>query len=117
MNRSRSHRRPYVRTRRAGSAAHGGASRLADLAGRAPAPAVDALEPRQLLFSLTITPDLVDPFTGVGTATVFFGYVLPFLTALEGDITEVEEPGEPVFERFDDVLDEDLPPLGSPRVN
>jgi hypothetical protein len=118
MNRTReSHRRPYVRTRRSSRSPHGGASRLADLAGRAPAPSVDALEPRQLLFSLTITPDLVDPFTGVGTATAYFGYVLPFLTVLEGDLTEVEDPGEPVFERFDDVLDEDLPPLGSPRVN
>src|SRR5690606_16094673 len=112
-----SHPRPYARTRRSSSSPHGGAPRLADLAGRAPAPAVDALEPRQLLCSLTITPDLIDPFTGVGQATVYFGYVLPFLVPLEGDITEIEEPPDPIFERFDDVLNEDLPPLGSPRVN
>lgn len=119
MNRTRqSQRRPYARTRRQLAASpHGAASRLADLAGRAPAPSVDLLEPRQLLFSLTITPDIVNPFTGVGTAVVHFAYVLPFFTALEGDVDEVDDPGDPVTEDFGDVLNEDLPPLGSLNVN
>ncbi|MFG0282889.1 MAG: hypothetical protein ACF8R7_00565, partial [Phycisphaerales bacterium JB039] len=103
MNRTRqSHRRPYARTRRAPGAHHGAAARLAELAGRAPAPAVDPLEPRQLLFSLTITPDIVNPQTGVGTAVAHFGYLLPFFGDPELDLQP--EPDEIVTEAFDDVL-------------
>jgi len=38
---------------------------------------VDVLEPRQMLFSLTITSDDVNPFTNVGVATAYFGYFIP----------------------------------------
>jgi len=41
--------------------------------------ALDALERRQMLFSLTITADDIDPTTGIGTKSAFFEYALPYL--------------------------------------
>jgi hypothetical protein len=79
-------------------------SALADAAGLA-RPEFETLEQRQLLFTLTITPDLVNPFTGVGTVTAFFGYVVPYIIpttdpqATEGTtVTEdfnTDDPGAP----------------------
>lgn len=53
------------------------AAALARAAGANPEPAFEALENRQLLFSMTITD--VDPFTGVGTVGGTFGYTIPQL--------------------------------------
>ncbi len=94
--------RPYARRRSlAQDGAHGAASRLAGLAGRASRPDVEALEPRQLLFALTIDPSSVDPTTGVGSAIAFFGYTIPYLQAPDVDDFELDED-EPVDEIFDD---------------
>ncbi len=41
--------------------------------------ALEALERRQMLFSLTITADDIDPTTGIGTKSAFFEYALPYL--------------------------------------
>lgn len=38
---------------------------------------IEQLEPRQMLFSLSVTADSVDPNTGIGTVRAFFGYALP----------------------------------------
>ncbi len=40
---------------------------------------LEALERRQMLFSLTITADDIDPTTGIGTKSAFFEYALPYL--------------------------------------
>ncbi len=68
---------------RAGGAGSAESSRGAAIAR----PAVDVLEPRQLLFSLTITQDDIDPVTGVGVAFAYFGYFIPsaFTPAAESD--------------------------------
>ncbi|MCA9287011.1 MAG: hypothetical protein KDA05_00415, partial [Phycisphaerales bacterium] len=81
--------RPYVRPRRVQHGARG----LAELAGHAGSGSgvgsgaeratVERLEPRQLLFSLTITPDLVNPATGLGTVEAAFGYTIPILQTPE----------------------------------
>ena len=93
--------RPYVRRRSlVQEAAHGAASRLAGLAGRASRPDVEPLEPRQLLFALTIDPSSVDPTTGVGFAQAFFGYTIPYLQF--GEDIDIEED-EVVEEDFDDA--------------
>lgn len=60
-------------------------SGLLSASGRAPIggherAAIEQLEPRQMLFSLTVTADSVDPATGIGTVRAFFGYALPYLT-------------------------------------
>lgn len=93
--------RPYVRRRsHVQEAAHGAAARLAGLAGRASRPDVEPLEPRQLLFALTIDPSSVDPFTGVGFAQAYFGYTIPYLQFSE-DIEDEED--EVVEENFDEA--------------
>lgn len=80
MSKSRRTNRPFTRQRRA--AANQATDRVLARGGRAPSSTratVDALEPRKLLFSLTVTADTVDPATGLGTVTAQFGYVIPFL--------------------------------------
>lgn len=70
-----------------------GAARLAAAAGAAPA--MEQLEDRKLLFSLTVTPDVVDPATGVGTVTSTFGYLIPYLsTDVEVDPADPEDATE-----------------------
>ncbi|MFO0856042.1 MAG: hypothetical protein U0640_01650 [Phycisphaerales bacterium] len=49
---------------------------------------VDSLEKRELLFTLAITQDQVDPATGLGTARAYFGYVIPWL-AKDYDVPDV----------------------------
>ncbi|UYV11783.1 MAG: hypothetical protein NCW75_10795 [Phycisphaera sp.] len=94
--------RPYVRRRSlVQDAAHGAASRLAGLAGRASRPDVEPLEPRQLLFALTIDPSSVDPTTGIGFAQAYFGYTIPYL--LSPDAPDMLEDDEVVEENFDDA--------------
>ena len=99
----RSTTRPFVRRRSivqdaAHSTAHGAASRLRDLAGRASRPDVEPLEPRQLLFALTIDPSTVDPTTGIGFAQAFFGYTVPLLFAQSDPGDEVDELVEENFD-------------------
>lgn len=74
------------------------ASGLVRAAGGAE-PLMETLENRQLLFSLTIGPGGVDPFTGVGTVTAFFGYAIPHLST-----TQVFTPGQTLvlLEEFTD---------------
>lgn len=99
----RARTRPYVRRRSQVQDAHGAASRLASLAGRASRPDVEPLEPRQLLFALTIDPSSVDPNTGVGFAQAFFGYTIPYLQF--GQEIDIQE---------DDVLEENFDEAGEP---
>jgi len=96
----RSTTRPYVRRRSSQpESVHGAASRLSSLAGRAARPDIEPLEPRQLLFSLTVDPSTVDPTTGVGFAEAFVGYTVPLLQF--PDQIDIE-PDEVVEEDFDD---------------
>lgn len=78
MKKSRHVNRPLLRSGRnsRGALANGGA-RLASMAGGTGRPAVDQLEPRQLLFSMTISPTDVDPNTGIGTVRAVFSYGVP----------------------------------------
>jgi hypothetical protein len=72
--------RPYVRKRRTSEPVKGsGAARLAGMAGSVDRASVDALERRQMLFALTVTPDDVDPTTGLGSVRAFFAYAIPYL--------------------------------------
>jgi hypothetical protein len=84
MNRSRRSNRRYARPRSFLGRADGSGSvtsQLARRAGASPRASVEQLESRQLLFSLTITPDLINPNTGLGTIQAFFGYTIPVLLA------------------------------------
>ncbi len=88
MKKSRRSNRPLLRSRRQSKNGLSGLglggvelgkdpARLAALAGGAGRPSVDQLEPRQLLFSLTIAPS-DDPFnTGIGTTRAVIGYRTP----------------------------------------
>lgn len=49
---------------------------------------VERLENRELLFTLAVTQDAVNPATGLGTVRAYFGYVIPWL-ADEYDIPDV----------------------------
>lgn len=76
--------------------------RLTAAAGQAmDAHAVEQLEQRQLLFTLTIGPGSVDPATGVGTASARFAYHMPYLTR------QVAEPRDPTTAgtNFDNLTD------------
>lgn len=96
MKKSRRANRPLLRSRRGSTNGLGkDTARLASMAGGSGRPAVDQLEPRQLLFSLTIAPG-DDPFgTGVGTRTVYLGYAIPItfspLQFTNNDPTVVDE--------------------------
>lgn len=97
MNRSRRLDRPFVRTspkRHTDARGVGEPSRLAALAGRAGHTAVERLEPRQMLFSLSITADDIGA-DGLGTATAIFGYTIPVFTTTQdigdNDVVVVQE--------------------------
>mgnify|MGYP000417153034 CR=1 FL=1 len=56
------------------------ASRLARWAGLSPtASGIEQLEKRELLYTLAVTQDSVDPATGLGTVRAYFGYGAPWL--------------------------------------
>src|SRR5262245_11052558 len=95
----RSNRR-YVRPRsdRQGLA-QGTPSGLSNLAGLTSRPTVEQLERRQMLFSLAITADQVDPATGIGTSRVAFGYHLQYLARA---IQFQPQPPTTVTESFND---------------
>lgn len=80
--RHESHREPAKRSRFSAESLMKAAGLAADRTG------VEALEARQLLFTLTVTADDVDPATGLGTVQAAFGYVLPWLQ------TKVERPDQ-----------------------
>lgn len=97
MNRSSAVVRPFVR-RRTRSAEKHSAGRLAALAGRSARPAVERLEPRQLLFTLEISPESDFNGDGIGVATAIFGYAIPYLSTN----IDVEDPDDPT------VVEEDF---------
>lgn len=74
------------------------AERLAAMAGQSHA--VEALEQRQLLFTLAIGSGDIDPQTGLGTRTADFHYYVPYLFRQIPDAT----PGTTVTENFDDEM-------------
>lgn len=83
-------RRPAARLARRSGMAHDGMT-------------LDTLEQRQLLFVLTITPDLVDPATGLGTVQSNpFAYVIPRFNI---EIPDPDDDNDPVIEDFDDEMD------------
>ncbi len=62
---------------------------------------IEALEARQLLFSLTVTADDIDPTTGLGTVQAPFGYVVPYLLTSAELPTEAPTP-QSTSETFND---------------
>lgn len=111
MGRSNNVNRPFVRKRRStGTAtAHTSLSQehtsqdallrpsgllssagLAQSASFAERATIDQLERRQMLFSLTVTADDVDPNTGLGTVRGAFAYATPYLNTTI-DVTDVTD--------------------------
>lgn len=79
----------------------GRATRLALAAGDGHG--LDQLEQRQMLFTLTITPDLINPATGLGTiVSAPFAYFLPTLRL---PLPDPQGPGDVLNENFDDEMD------------
>ena len=77
------------------------AARLAAMAG-SDGHTLDQLEQRQLLFTLTVTPDLVDPATGLGTVvSPPFAYHLPTYFS---PIPDPQTQQEGLTENFDDEM-------------
>lgn len=99
MKGTRRVRRPYARTAPSRGVDSGrNPSRLSGMAGLA---SVERLEPRQLLFSLTITPsDLVTD--DIGEVRAQFGYTIPIL------LTE-EEISDAPPDDFDEDFGDELP--------
>lgn len=87
--------RPYVRKQRGMLSRR--ADRLAGAAGLAPRAEVEQLEQRQLLFSLTVTPDVVNPVTGVGTVRAVWGYTIPYLAPPDQIVPGMSEEGDEDF--------------------
>jgi hypothetical protein len=99
MKGTRRVRRPYARPASSrGTESGRNASRLSGMAGLA---SVERLEPRQLLFSLTITPsDLVSD--DIGEVRAQFGYTIPIL--LTSEEVSVAPPDD-----FDEDFGDELP--------
>lgn len=74
------------------------AGRLSRRAGHAE---FEALEARQLLFTMTIGPGDVNPATGLGQISAVFGYVIPYLLP-NADV--MIQPDQEVLEDFEDEL-------------
>lgn len=73
--------RSYLRSsRRRVGATPAGVSAASGMAARA---SVEALERRQMLFSLTITQADIDPATGRGYKDATFGYTIPYLATTQ----------------------------------
>jgi hypothetical protein len=74
-------------------------ARLAAWAGLAESVAAEPLEARQLLFTMAITPDSVDPNTGLGQTRAYFFYHIPYL---ETSAEPNDQPAVTRTEPFDD---------------
>jgi hypothetical protein len=99
--------RPYVRSRSQRRSA-ATASRLTSAAGLTARPTIEQLERRQMLFSLAISANDVDPNTGIGTVSAFFGYAIPYLnTSIR---LPAPQPPTTITEPFGD---EPFGPVGS----
>lgn len=87
--------RPFARSRQASMRGESRCERLASLSGGAGRALVEKLEPRQMLFSLAVTADAVDPNTGLGTVAAIFGYTIPYIGSDaevgDGEVTSVIE--------------------------
>ncbi len=100
-------RRSYLR-RKAGLVGRRGATELSRSAGLAPRAVVDQLERRQLLFSLSVTQDLINPATGIGLARAFVAYnVQPGV-----QLDDIQDP-QPPTTRTEDFNDEGYGLIGS----
>ncbi len=100
MSRSSDARRPYVRSTR--SIVRRAAEGLASAAGRAEPierANIEPLEPRKLLFSLTIDASDDPDGDGIGTVVNQFGYFIPYL---DTNIEENDEPNAILVEEFND---------------
>ncbi len=103
MSKSRRPNRPYVRPGRTSGEADlplelgSDAARLASLAGSARA-SIEPLEPRKMLFALTIDADDDPDNDGIGTVTAEFGYRIPYLVA---ELPDAQDP-EMIEEEFED---------------
>lgn len=85
-SRTISHAAHHAKAREASRFSPDALMRAAGLAGTRGE--VEALEARQLLFSLTVTADDINPATGLGTVQAPFGYFVPYL------LTSAELPDE-----------------------
>ncbi|MEI7658601.1 MAG: hypothetical protein WCK33_11110, partial [Phycisphaerae bacterium] len=110
MGRSNNINRPFVRTSRLAQSKGEGVAGLRARAGMTERPSVEQLERRQMLFSLTISADSVDPNTGLGSANAFFHYYVPYLATTQ---TFTDVPAQTQTEGFDQ---ENYGPIGSGRV-
>ncbi len=101
-DRTRRLTRPYTRARKTetpvGAELLSGAAQIAEASGWAERPTVEQLERRQMLFSLTVTADDVDPATGLGTVRAYFSYFIPILV----------NPNRPTQFNADDLRTEDF---------
>jgi hypothetical protein len=77
------------------------AAELAKAAGAVTEQAFESLEARQLLFTLTIDPQSVNPLTGLGTASETFGYFIPYAAATQQLIQVTTTPIEENFDQPD----------------
>ena len=110
MGRSNNINRPFVRTSRHAASKGEGVAGLRAKAGLTERPSVEQLERRQMLFSLTISADSVDPNTGLGSANAFFHYYVPYLATSQ---TFTDVPTQTQTEGFDQ---ENYGPIGSGQV-
>lgn len=110
MARSKSTKSQYRRKGRANRNEQAlGAGRLAALAGGAGERAmVEPLEPRQMLFSLTVTADDINPQTGIGQVRAVFGYYIPMLATT----VQIQDP-QPAQIEVEDFDDEEMNNVGS----
>jgi hypothetical protein len=84
------------------------ASRLTESAGLTSRPTVEQLERRQMLFALSVSANDVNPQTGIGTTTAFFGYAIPYLN------TSIQlQPPQPPTVITEPFSDEPFGPVGS----
>lgn len=87
-------------------------ARLMAAAGTDGRPVMDMLEPRQLLFSMTITDNDVIPGTGVGQVRAVFGYAAPYLRSpSEAQDNEPQAVDENFDDEFPPAQGQPLPPV------
>lgn len=99
---------------RRGRAGEGRAAKMARRAGRATHTGFEPLEARQLLFTLTVTPESVNPQTGTGTVHEFFGYLAPYLAPTQAIQIQEDQAGTEDFNQAlpQGVIFGNIPPTG-----